>query len=144
MASCLFAIAIPANRVGCRRSKFTRDVHKRGDVVKSVNSMKVEHRLSTDILPAYRTPGMAPGDYIDVVRSEVGSLLKQTGGNPLKAVNLGFRRMRDDGLITDNDLKRLQKVSLIVISAEQGKHTQQEAVAKLDKLYLEAAADPES
>lgn len=87
---------------------------------------------------------MASGDYIDVVKAEVDSLLKRTNGNRLKAVNLGFKRMRDSGLITDNDLKRLEKVSLVVISAEQGKYTQQEAVAKLDRLYLEAAADPES
>jgi hypothetical protein len=39
--------------------------------------------------------------------------------------------------------KRLETVSLAIIGAEQGKHSPEEVVAKLDKLYLEALADPD-
>jgi hypothetical protein len=87
---------------------------------------------------------MSPGDYVDVVRAEVDRILEQNGGKryKYKAVNAGFRRMLEGGLITESDLKPLDRVSLAVIGVEQGKQSAGEAVARLDKLYLEALEDP--
>jgi hypothetical protein len=107
-----------------------------------MNAEKTPRSVSSQILPPYRNPGMSPGDYIDVIRAEVDRLLLQTHGNRLKALSLGFKRMVESGLITDRDLKRLEKVSIVIMSVEQGKYSSHEAVAKLDKLYLEALADP--
>jgi hypothetical protein len=104
----------------------------------------VESSLAGGLLPAYRTPGMSPGDYIDVVLAEIDRLLEQTGGNQLKAINLGFARMRDSGLITEADLKRMEKVAVIIAGVGESKTTSEEAAARLDKLYLEALADPQA
>lgn len=109
-----------------------------------MSNVKSDFPSPNCILPAYRTLGMSPGDYIVVVEAEIESLLRQAGGNRLKAINLGFKRLRAEDLITDADLKRLEKVSLLVIGVEQGKYKAEDAVAKLDKLYIEALADAQS
>ena len=88
--------------------------------------------------------GVAPGDYIDVIRAEVDRTLKEAGGNRLKAIKLGFQRIHSGGLITTSDLKRLEKASLIIFAVDAGKQSQQEGVAALDKLYLGSIADPEA
>lgn len=86
---------------------------------------------------------MAPGDCFDVVQAEIDKLLTQARGNRFKAVNLGFQRMWASGLITDRGVERLGKVNLAIIGAEQGKHAPADVVARLDRLYLDALADPE-
>jgi hypothetical protein len=106
--------------------------------------MQALHSATVGVTPAYRTFGVAPGDYIEVVEAEIDRLLKEANGNRLKAINKGFEQMRAIGLITDPDLKRLEKVSLAIIGVEEGKYPAKDIVTKLDKLYLEAVADPQS
>lgn len=105
---------------------------------------KLGSPLSVELPPAFRSVGVAPGDCIDAIRAEVDRTLKQTGGNRLKAINLGFRRMHSSGLITNSDLKRLEKASLIIFAVDAGKQSQEDGAEALDKLYLDAVADPES
>jgi hypothetical protein len=109
-----------------------------------MSTMQALRSATVGVTPAYRTFGVAPGDTIEVVEAEIDRLLKEANGNRLKAINKGFEQMRANGLITDPDLKRLEKVSLTVIGVEEGKYPAKDAVAKLDKLYLEALADPQS
>lgn len=103
-----------------------------------------ETNLCTELLPPYRTPGMSPGDYIDVIGAEIDRLLAETGGNRMKAINLGFARMKDAGIITAADQKRMEKVAVIIDGARKEKTTSEAAAAQLDKLYLEALADPQA
>jgi hypothetical protein len=107
-----------------------------------MSSAPIEHQLADDILPPYRRLGMSPSDYIDVVQAERDRMLKQAGGDPLKAISLAFARMREEGLITESDLSRLEKVSGAIIGVEQGKLPADEVVPQLHMLYLEALADP--
>src|SRR5262245_13386413 len=62
-------------------------------------------RSSVELLPAYNVLGVSPGDLIDVIQAEIARTLKEAGGNRLKAVNLGLRRMHASRLITNSDLK---------------------------------------
>jgi hypothetical protein len=87
---------------------------------------------------------MSPGDYIEVVQVEIDRVLKEAGGNQIKAFSLAFARMHDEGVITDSDVRRLEKVSVALIGVEQGKHPAAEVVPQLHQLYLEALADPGS
>jgi hypothetical protein len=82
-----------------------------------------DRSLAPGIAPAYQNPGVAPGDYIDVIRSEADRMLREANGNRLKAINLGFALMRGQGLIGDTDLKRLERVAVIVFGLEQGKQS---------------------
>ena|SRR5262245_33068975 len=99
--------------------------------------------VGVGLLPAYNVLGVSPGDLIDVIQAEIARTLKEAGGNRLKAVNLGLRRMHASRLITNSDLKRLEKASLIIFSVEAGKKSPEAAAAELDTLYLDAVRDPE-
>jgi hypothetical protein len=68
-----------------------------------------------ELLRAHRTLGISPGDLVSVIQAEADRTIKEAGGNRQKAINLGFRRMYTNGLITDTDLKRLEHVSLICL-----------------------------
>lgn len=105
---------------------------------------KVEHLSSVELLPAYKTLGVSPGDLIDVIQAEVDRTLEEAKGDRRKAVNLGLQRMRANGLITNADLQRLEKACLIIFSVDAGKRSQPDAAAELDALYLDAVRDPES
>jgi hypothetical protein len=96
------------------------------------------------ILPPERMPGVSVGDCIDVVGAEMAAVMAQAGGNVLKAVQIGLGRMHASGLITDADLARLEKVSVIVLTVEEGKRKPEDAATELDRIYLEALADPSS
>jgi hypothetical protein len=109
-----------------------------------MDQMKSNNFESVGPIPPYRMPGMAPGDYIDVVRAEIERALKEAGGSRQKAVSAGLKRMQVSGLITESDLKRLKIASAAVFQAENGKRAPAETVSKLDRLYLEALADPGS
>jgi hypothetical protein len=88
--------------------------------------------------------GISPGDLVSVIQEEAERTIKEAGGNRQKAINFGFRRMRTNGLITDTDLKRLERVSLIVFQAEAGKRSYKEASAEIDTLFRESLDDPTS
>src|SRR5678816_3165325 len=87
---------------------------------------------SVELLRAYKALNVSPGDLISVVQEEAERTLKEAGGNRQKAVNLGLRRMRANGLITDADLTRLERVSLIVFQVEAGKQSSKDAAAAID------------
>ena len=44
-----------------------------------MDQMKSNNFESVGPIPPYRMPGMAPGDYIDVVRAEIERALKEAG-----------------------------------------------------------------
>lgn len=99
---------------------------------------------SVELLRAYRTLGISPGDLSSVIQEEADRTIKEAEGNRQKAVNLGFRRMHANGLITDTDLKRLEKVSLIVFQVEAGSQSSEDASAAIDTLFRESLDDPTS
>lgn len=103
--------------------------------------LKFESFGSVELLRAYRTLGIAPGDLISVIEEEADRTIKEAGGNRRKAINLGFRRMHSNGLITDTDLKRLEQVSCIVFEVEAGKQSSEEASAAIDTLFRESLDD---
>jgi hypothetical protein len=108
------------------------------------DSQQSDGPLAPGIVPAYRNLGVAPGDYIHVIQSELDRILRETNGNRLKALTLGFERIRQSGLITETDLRRLERVAVTIMGVEQGKQSMPDAVARLDALYLEAVADPDA
>lgn len=52
--------------------------------------------------------------------------------------------MHANGLITSADLKRPEKASPIIFAVDAGKKSQEDGAEALDKLHLDAVADPES
>jgi len=108
-----------------------------------MNAAKASNLPSLELQPAYQSLGVSPSDLVDAIREEVDRMLKEAGGNRRKAINAGLRRMHASGLITSADLKRLEKVSLIVLEVEAGKRSQEDGVAVLDRLYLDAVKDPD-
>ena len=99
---------------------------------------------SVELLRANRKLGISPGDLSSVILEEADRTIKQAKGNRQRAINLGFRRMRANGLITDTDLKRLEKVSLILFKVDGGKQSSEQASAEIDKLFRESLDDPAS
>ncbi len=109
-----------------------------------MNTIKLEGFGSVELLRAYKTLGVSPGDLISVIQEEADRTITEAGGNRQKAVNLGFRRMFKNGLITKTDLKRLEKVNLIVFRVEAGKQSSEDASAAIDTLFRESLDDPTS
>ena len=109
-----------------------------------MNTLKLEGLGSVELLRACRTLGISPGDLISVIQEETDRTVKEAGGNRQKAINLGFRRMHANGLITDTDLKRLKHVSLIVFQVEARKQSPEDASAAIHKLFRESLDDPAS
>jgi hypothetical protein len=107
-----------------------------------MENAKVGHLSSVELLPDYKT--MAPGDLFDLVHSEVENTLRAADGNQRKAINLGLRRMHDSGLITNTDVRNLEKASLIVFSVQTGHQSAEEGAGELDALHRDAVANPES
>ena len=107
-----------------------------------MNTTTARASVASEILPPYRTVGMSPADYIEAVQAEIDRVLEEVDGDQRKAFSSGFARMRQEGLITDSDVKRLETMSIALIEVEHGKHPAAEVVPKLHKLYLEALADP--
>lgn len=93
---------------------------------------------------AHRTLGLSPGDLASVIEDEANRTIKEAGGNRHEAIALGFRRMHTNGLITDADLKRLERLSHIVFQVEAGKQSSEEASAAIDTLFRESLDDPAS
>jgi hypothetical protein len=88
--------------------------------------------------------GRSPSDLVDLVLVEIDSTLKQAGGNRVRAVKLGLRRMHADGLITDRDLERLLRMSRVIFAGDLGKRQPKAVVKELDEIYREMVADIES
>lgn len=107
-----------------------------------MNTLKVEGLRSVELLRAYRTLGISPGDLISVIEEEADRTIKEAGGNRHQAINLGFRRMHTNGLITDADLKRLEQLNLIVFQVEAGKQSSEDASAAIDTLFRKSLDDP--
>lgn len=106
-----------------------------------MNTIKLEGLGSVELLRACRTLGFSPGDLISVIQEESDRTIKEAGGNRRKAINLGFQRMRDNGLITDADVERLEHVSRIVFQVEMGKQPPEDAAAAIDRLFHESLDD---
>lgn len=107
-----------------------------------MSTLKVEGFGSVEVLRAFGAMGIAPGDLAAVIEEEADRAIKEAGGNRRKAITLGLRRMRSNGLITDADVKRLEQVSLIVFQVAAGKQSPEKGSARLDALYRESLADP--
>lgn len=99
---------------------------------------------SVEILRAFRALDLAPGDLAAVIVDEADRAIRSAGGDRRKAITVGLRRLRTNGLITGADLKRLEQVSLLVFQVEAGKQPPEKAAAKLDAIYRESLADPEA
>lgn len=106
-----------------------------------MNTLKLEGLGSVELLRANRALGISPGDLISIIQEEADRTIKEAGGNRQKAINLGFRRMHTNGLITDTDLKRLKRVSLIVFQVEAGKRSSEDASAAIDTLFRQSLCD---
>ncbi|MGH8545145.1 MAG: hypothetical protein ACREX3_16280 [Gammaproteobacteria bacterium] len=109
-----------------------------------MNSIKLEGWGSVELLRANRKLGNSPGDLISVIQEEADRTIKEAGGNRRKAINLGFRRMHTNGMITDTDLKRLERVSRIVFQVEAGRQSSKDASGAIDTLFRESLDDPTS
>lgn len=109
-----------------------------------MNFVKLDGFGSGEMLRAYKTLGFSPGDLITVIQEESARTIKEAGGNRQKAINLGFLRMVKNGLITKSDLKRLERVNLIVFRVEAGKQSSENASAAIDKIFRESLDDPTS
>jgi len=107
-----------------------------------MNTLKLDGSGSMELLRAFRTLGISPGDLISVIQEEADRTIKEAGGNRQKAINLGLRRMHKNGLINNTDLKRLEKVNLIVFQVEAVKKSSKDASATIETLYRESLADP--
>lgn len=91
-----------------------------------------------------RTIGISPGDLVDAVTREIDAILKDVGGDRLKAVKVGIRRMHGARLIADSDVDRLNTVCDAVFAASAGKRSPAETVQQLDDIYGEMVLDPGS
>ncbi len=109
-----------------------------------MSTLHVESFGSVELLRAYRTLGISPGDLASVIEDEARNAIKGAGGNRQKAISLGIRRMRANGLITDADVKRLEQVARIVFVVDAGKQSSEEAAATIDSLFRESLDDPEA
>jgi hypothetical protein len=109
-----------------------------------MNTLNLGCSGSVELLRAHRALGLSPGDLSSVIKEEADRTIKEARGNRQKAINLGFRRMRANGLITDADLKRLERVSLIVFKVEAGKQSQKDGAAAIDTLFRKSLDDPMS
>lgn len=109
-----------------------------------MGAIKFEGIGSVEVLRANRSLGISPGDLGSVIRKEAVRILKEAGGNQQKAVTLGLRRMSKNGLITRNDLRRLEKLNLILLRADAGKLPPGKASAAVDALFRESLDDPAS
>jgi len=107
-----------------------------------MSTLRFESFGSVELLRAYRTLGIAPGDLGPVIEEEAAHTIEEAGGNRQKAIEIGIGRMHSDRLITDADVKRLEHVSLIIFQVEAGKQSPQEASAAIDKLFSESLDDP--
>jgi hypothetical protein len=97
---------------------------------------------SVELLRAYRTLGISPGDLISVIEEESARTINEAGGDRRKAINLGFQRMRGQGLITESDLQRLDQLSHIIFEVEADRQSSEEASAAIDRLFRESLDDP--
>lgn len=109
-----------------------------------MSTLRIEGFGSVEALRAFRALGISPGDLAAVIEDEARRAIRKAGGNRRKAINLGLRRLRSNGLITDADLKRLEQVNLIVFQVEAGKQPADKASAQLDTLYRASLDDPEA
>ena len=109
-----------------------------------MSTLHVDGFGSVELLRAYRTLGISPGDLASVIEDEARHAIKEAGGNRQKAIGIGIRRMQADGLITDADVKRLEQVTRIVFQVDVGKQPSEEASATLDTLFRESLDDPEA
>ena len=107
-----------------------------------MSTLSIEGLGSVEVLRAFRALDIAPGDLAAVIVDEATRAIRQAGGDRRKAIASGLRRMRGNGLITDADLKRLERVSLLVFQVEAGKQPAKKAAAALDAIYRQALADP--
>ena len=107
-------------------------------------SIKPEGFGSVEMLRAYKSLGISPGDLSAVILEEAARTIKAAGGNRQKAVTLGLRRMRKNGLITKADLQRMEKVGLIVFRVEAGKQSSRTASAAIEAIFRDSLDDPEA
>ncbi|WP_341977974.1 hypothetical protein LTA6_001968 [Microbacterium sp. LTA6] len=109
-----------------------------------MSTLNVESFGSVELLRAYRTLGMSPGDLATVIEDEARRIIEEAGGNRQRAIGLGIRRMRANGLIADVDVKRLEQVARIVFQVDAGKQSSEDATATLDTLFRESLDDPDA
>ena len=100
--------------------------------------------MPLDFLLAQRALGVSAGDYVDLLRREIDAVLNQAGVNRSQAIKVALRRMRAGDLITDRELKRLQRMSAAVLLAERGTRQARTAGAALERIYQETLMDGEA
>ncbi|UWF77256.1 MULTISPECIES: hypothetical protein [Microbacterium] len=106
-----------------------------------MNALSVEGFGSIELLRAYQTLGISPGDLASVIEDEARRAIDEAGGDRHRAITLGFRRMRRNGLLTDADVKRLERLALIVFRVEAGKQPAEEGASEIDALFRESLDD---
>lgn len=109
-----------------------------------MSTLRGESFGSVELLRAYRTLGLSPGDLASVIEDEANRTIEEAGGNRQRAIGLGIRRMHGNGLLADADVKRLEQAARIVFQVDAGKQPAEEAAATLDTLFRESLDDPDA
>ena len=93
-----------------------------------MSTLNVDAFGSAELQRAFLTLGISPGDLASVIEQEVRHTIKDAKGDRHRAVDLGFRRMQRDHLLTEADVKRLEQVSLVVFQVEAGETVAREGL----------------
>ena len=101
--------------------------------------------MPLDFLLAQRALGVSAGDYVDLWRhrDRMPCSIKPAATNS-PAIKVALRRMRAGDLITNRELKRLQRMSAAVLLAERGTRQARTAGAALEQIYQETLMDGEA
>jgi hypothetical protein len=89
------------------------------------------------------TTGLAAGDLVRAVRTEIRRTLKQARGDQHRAVQLGLARLAREGHLTATDVKRLSSIARRVFArdtAAAGGNVRE----KVETLYFDMAADADT
>jgi hypothetical protein len=106
--------------------------------------------VNADAVPTAAFPRLphrgTAADLFRLLRRELERTLEESKGDREAAFRIALRRARDAGVLSDADLDRLQSVFDIALASESRDSgaREAEAVAKVEALYFDALADPNS
>jgi hypothetical protein len=83
-------------------------------------------------------------DVFDSVEREVRGIVRQADGDQEQALKIALQRLAEAGDISDGDLRRLSRVTELVIEAERDRGRETEAAAEIRRIRREALDDPRS
>lgn len=101
---------------------------------------------STNTFPPLpgRPLGISVGQLLDVAIPEIQKVLKECRGSQRKAAKVGLKRLHATNLLSDRDLKRLEKAYDLVFMVEAGKQTKEDVSSALSSIHAETLLDAEA